>query len=161
MWQDLIDTLDKLGEVYDKLAALGERKRNALVVINMKGLSDILDEEQLLTAKIQKLEKRRVELLKNLSESNKAVNEQMKATDFYRLAPAPAISNRLLQLHERLSKNVDRAVTIRDNNQILAQCALDAVQGKLNKIGGAKVEPTYSGKGGGIVTHQKNFDFKA
>ena len=42
MWQDLIETLDKLGEVYDNLTALGERKRNALVVIDMKGLSNIL-----------------------------------------------------------------------------------------------------------------------
>ena len=160
MWQDLIDTLDKLGEVYDNLAALGEHKRNALVGIDMRGLSAILDEEQLLTAKIQRLEKRRVELLRSLSESNKNVNEQTKATDFYKSAPAPA-DKTLLQLHERLSKSVDRAVALRDNNRILAQCALDAVQGQLNKIGGATVEPTYSGKGAGVVTHQKNFDFKA
>lgn len=161
MWQDLIDTLDKLGAVYDKLATLGEKKRNALVGINMKGLSDILDEEQLLAAKIQKLEKRRVELLRDLSKSNKSVTSQTKATDFYKSAPTPEVQSKLLQLHEQLSKNVDRATTIRDNNKILAQCALDAVQGQLNKIGGATVEPTYSGKGAGIVTHQKNFDFKA
>ena len=161
MWQDLIETLDKLGETYDKLATLGEKKRNALVVINMKGLANILDEEQLLAAKIQKLEKRRVELLKGLSEANTGVDAQTKATDFYKLAPSREMASKLLQAHERLSKNVDRAVAIRDNNKILAQCALDAVQNKLNKIGGATVEPTYSGKGAGIVTHQKNFDFKA
>ena len=53
MWQDLIETLDKLGEVYDKLAALGEKKRNALVVINMKGLSDILDSNILLLQQVK------------------------------------------------------------------------------------------------------------
>ena len=161
MWQELIDTLDKLGEVYDGLAKLGERKRNALVGIDMRGLSNILDEEQLLTSKIQKLEKRRVELLKGLSESNKAVTAQTKATDFYKLAPSQEVASKLLQSHERLSKNVERAVAIRNNNKVLAQCALDAVQGQLNKIGNATVEPTYSGKGAGIVSHQKNFDFKA
>ena len=161
MWQDLIDTLDKLGEVYDKLAALGERKRNALVGIDMRGLSNILDAEQLLTAQIQRLEKKRVELLRDLSASNTAVTAQTKAEDFYKLAPTPEVSKTLISLHERLSNNVARAVSIRDNNRILAQCALDAVQGKLNRIGGATVEPTYSGKGAGIVTHQKNFDFKA
>lgn len=161
MWQELIDTLDKLGEVYDGLAKLGERKRNALVGIDMRGLSNILDEEQLLTARIQKLEKRRVELLKGLSESNKAVTAQTKAIDFYKLAPSQEVASKLLQSHERLSKNVERAVAIRDNNKVLAQCALDAVQGQLNKIGNATVEPTYSGKGAGIVSHQKNFDFKA
>lgn len=161
MWQDLIDILDKLGAIYEKVAMLGERKRNALVGIDMQGLSAILDEEQLIIAKIQKLEKHRVELLRDLSKSNKAVKENIKATEFYRLAPTPELQNKLLQVHERLSKNVDRAITIRDNNKILAQCALDAVQGQLNKLGGATVEPTYSGKGAGIVTHKKNFDFKA
>ena len=161
MWQNLIETLDKLGEVYDKLANLGERKRSALVGIDMKGLSAILDEEQLLAAKIQKLEKKRVEALRDLSKSDKTLTETTKSKDFYRKAPSPATEKKLIQLHERLSKNVDRVVMIRNNNQVLARCALDAVQGQLNKLSGAAVEPTYSGKGTDVVTHQKKFDFKA
>lgn len=161
MWQNLIETLDKLGEVYDGLAKLGEKKRNALVGVDMQGLSNILDAEQLLTAKIHKLEQKRIEILTNLSASNTAVTEATKAKDFYRTAPSPEVEKELLRLHERLSKNVDRAVQIRDNNKILAQCALDAVQGQLNRLSGAAVEPTYSGKGAGVVTHQKKFDFKA
>lgn len=161
MWQNLIDTLDKLGEVYDGLANLGERKRSALVGVDMAGLSKTLDEEQLLTAKIQKLEQRRVELLKDLSKSNTTVTEATRAKDFYRSAPTRALQERLIQLHERLSANVDRAVKIRDNNRVLAQCALDAVQGQLNKLSGAQVEPTYSGRGSDVVSHQKKFDFKA
>ena len=161
MWQNLIETLDKLGEVYDKLATLGERKRSALVGIDIDGLSKILDEEQLLTAKIQKLEQKRVKLLRDLSTSDKSITEATRAKDFYRKAPSLAAEKKLIELHERLSKNVDRALTIRNNNQVLAQCALDAVQGQLNRLSGAAVEPTYSGKGSDIVTHQKNFDFKA
>ena len=161
MWQNLIDTLDKLGEVYDKLAMLGEKKRSALVGIDMNALAKVLDEEQLLAAKIQKLEHKRGELLKNLSKADITVNEATKAKDFYRSAPSLAIEKRLIQLHERLSRNVDRTLTLRDNNQILAQCALDAVQVQLNKIGGATVQPTYGNKGGNVVTNRKNFDFKA
>ena len=161
MWQNLIETLDKLGEAYDKLAVLGEKKRSALVGIDMQGLSNLLDEEQLVAAKIQKLEQKRIELLRNLSQSDKTLTESTKAKEFYRKAPSIAAEKKLIQLHERLSKNVERALTIRNNNQVLAQCALDAVQGQLNKLSGAAVEPTYSGKGAGIVTHQKKFDFKA
>ena len=161
MWQNLIETLDKLGEAYDDLATLGEKKRNALVGIDMKGLSNLLDAEQLLTAKIQKLEQKRIEIFKELSKSDKTLNETTSTKDFYRKAPSFAVEKKLLQLHTRLAKNVDRALTIRNNNQVLAQCALDAVQGQLNRLSGAAVEPTYSGKGAGVVTHQKNFDFKA
>ena len=161
MWQNLIETLDKLGEAYDKLTVLGEKKRSALVGIDMQGLSNLLDEEQLVATKIQKLEQKRIELLRNLSQSDKTLTESTKAKEFYRKAPSLAAEKKLIQLHERLSKNVERALTIRNNNQVLAQCALDAVQGQLNKLSGAAVEPTYSGKGAGIVTHQKKFDFKA
>lgn len=161
MWQDLIETLDKLGDVYDNLVALGEKKRNALVGIDMKGLSEILDAEQLLAAKIQKLEQRRIEILKGLSKSNKSVTVDTRAKDFYRTAPSRDVEDKLVQLHNRLSKSVDNAVKIRDNNRVLAQCALDAVQGQLNKLSGAAIEPTYSDKGAGVVSHQKKFDIKA
>ncbi|MBQ4495854.1 MAG: flagellar export chaperone FlgN, partial [Selenomonadaceae bacterium] len=109
MWQNLIETLDKLSEVYDSWATLGEKKRTALVAIDMKELSNLLDAEQLLAAKIQKLEQRRVEILKNLSKSDKTLNETTSAKDFYRKAPTLAAQKKLLQLHERLSKNVDKA----------------------------------------------------
>lgn len=161
MWQNLIETLDKLGEAYDNLATLGEKKRSALVGIDMKGLSDVLDAEQLAMAKIQKLEQKRVEILKGLSWSDKTITEATRAKDFYRNAPSPAVEEKLNQAHERLSKSVDRALKIRDNNRVLAQCALDAVQGKLNKLSGAAIDPTYSGNGAAGVTHQKKFDFKA
>ena len=67
----------------------------------------------------------------------------------------------MIALHKSLSKSVDRAIKIRDNNQILAQGALDAVKYHLNRLSNAAVEPTYGSKGGEIVTRQKNFDFKA
>ena len=154
MWQNLIETLDKLGGVYDELAKLGEQKRAALVNVDMKRLSALLDQEKHFAIKIQELEQNRVVLLKNLSPSN------INAVELYKTAPPPA-QEKLFELHERLVENVQRALKFRDDNQVLAQCALDAAQMQLNKIGGATVEPTYSGKGSDIVTHQKNFDFMA
>lgn len=161
MWQNLIDILDKLGEVYDSLVTLGERKRAALVGIDIKSLSTVLDEEQLLISKIQKLEQQRVALLRDLSKENKNLTEATRAKDFYRSAPSRVIEQKLCAAHNKLSKNVERAMQLKENNQILAQCALDAVQGQLNRLSGATVEPTYSGRGGDIVSHEKKFDFKA
>lgn len=156
MWQALTDTLDKLGATYDDLAVLAEKKYAALVNVDMKNLSALLDEEKAIITKIHKLEQKRLELFKDLSKSAEA----MSAEDFYKSAPAP-VSEKLFGLHERLVKNVQRALKLRDDNQVLAQCALDSAQMQLNKLGGATIEPTYSGKGSDIVTHQKNFDFMA
>lgn len=154
MWQNLIETLDKLGGVYDELAKLGEQKRAALVNVDMKKLSALLDQEKHFAIKIQELEQNRVVLLKNLSPSD------INAPELYKTAPQPAQA-KLFELHERLAENVQCTLKLRDDNQVLAQCALDAAQMQLNKLGGATVEPTYSGKGSDIVTHQKNFDFMA
>ncbi len=156
MWQALIDTLDKFGATYDDLATLGEKKYSALVNVDMKSFSALLEEEKAIIAKINKLEQNRLELFKDLSKSTEATS----AEDFYKSAPAP-IAEELFKLHKRLVENVQRALKLRDDNQVLAQCALDSAQIKLNKLGGATVEPTYSGKGTGVVTHQKNFDFMA
>ena len=127
----------------------------------MKKLSDLLEEEKILINKVHKLEQNRIELFMNLSKSNANLNESPSAKNFYRSAPSRVVEEKLFALHKRLVKNVQRALKLRDDNQVLAQVALDAAQTTLNKIGGATVEPTYSGKGAGIVTHQKNFDFMA
>ena len=160
MWQDLIDILGKICAVYDDLGKLGERKRDALVSIDMKGLSKILDEEQLAAAKIQRLEKKRGSILLELSKSLK-VDVNTKAEEFYRKAPNSALKVKLMNLHWTLTQSVGRAVKLRDNNQILAQSALNAVRFHLNRLGGATINPTYGAKGTEGVTHEKKFDFKA
>ena len=161
MWTKLVDVLGKICVVYDNLAKIGEKKRDALVTVDMESLAKVFDEEQLAAAKIQRLEKERGNILKELAKNNPAVNDATKAEDFYKNAPSLAMEKRLISLHKSLSKSVDRAVKIRDNNQILAQGALDAVNYHLNRLSNAAVETTYGNKGGEIVTRQKNFDFKA
>lgn len=161
MWTKLVDVLGKICVVYDNLAKIGERKRDALVTVDMESLSKVLDEEQLAAAKIQRLEKERGNIMKELAKNNPAVNDSTKAEDFYKNAPSLAMEKRLISLHKSLSKSVDKAVKIRDNNQILAQGALDAVKYHLNRMSNAAVETTYGRGGGEVVTRQKNFDFKA
>lgn len=160
MWQQLIEVLDKICKVYDDLANLGEKKRDALVVVDMDALSKILDQEQIILAKIQKLEKQRIEILLELAKNNSVANSEIKAEDFYKTAPTPFLTKKLLEIHNQLTENVERSLKIRETNQILAQTALDNVTFKLNRLGGAFIEPTYSTKGN-IVTHQKKFDYNA
>ena len=161
MWQNLLDVLGKINIAYDNAIELGGRKHKALVTIDMDSLAKILDEEQLLTGKIQKLERQRGELLTTLSKSEPSIKPESKMEDLFKLAPTRAVEDRLKLLHKSLTKKVEQTVLLRDNNQILAQSALNAVKYHLNKIGGAMVEPTYGNNGNDIVTHKKNFDFKA
>lgn len=160
MWQKLIEVLKNLSTVYDELAKLGEKKRDILVAVDMDGLAKILDHEQLIAAKIQNLEKQRGSILLELSKNNPAINSNVKAEDFYQTAPTPFVRKQLLAVHKQLTENVERTLKIRDNNQILAQSALNAVNFQLNRLSGAFIEPIYGTKGP-IVTHQKKFDYEA
>ena len=160
MWQQLIEVLNKLCNVYDGLAKLGEKKRDALVAVDADALSKILDQEQIIAAKIQKLEQQRGAILMELSKNNPNVSSDTKAEDFYKTAPTQYVTKKLLEIHKQLTENVERTLKIRDNNQILAQTALDAVTFKLNRLSGAFIEPTYGTKGS-IVTHQKKLDYQA
>lgn len=160
MWEELIDVLGKLSSAYDGLTKIGERKRDALIAIDMKGLAKILDEEQLAAAKIEKLERQRGAVLRKLTE-NIPPDELTKAADLYKRAPTKDIENRLTELHKALVKNVDNALKLRNHTQILAQGALDAVKYHLNRLSGAAVQPTYGSRGGDIVTHRKKLDYQA
>lgn len=161
IWQQLLDVLGKINIAYDNAVELEERKHKALVEINMEDLAKILDGEQLLTGKIQKLERQRGEALTNLLKTETSLKPDSKMEDLFTLAPNRAVEDRLKLLHKNLTDKVNKTIQIRDNNQILAQSALNAVKYHLNRIGGATVEPAYGSKGGDIVTHQKKFDFKA
>lgn len=161
VWQGLIDVFGKISLAYDSAVTLGTKKRDALVTIDMDGLSKLLDEENLLTAKIQKLERQRGTLLTELSKQEPSIGTSTKMEELFKLAPSRAIEDRLKLLHKGLSKKVSEAIKIKDNNELLAKGALQAVRYQLNRIGGATVETTYQNKGANIVTHRKNFDFKA
>ena len=99
--------------------------------------------------------------MQELAKHSGLVGENTKALDFYKAAPSRAVEDRLIRLHKTLSKNVDRALTLRENNNILARGALDAVSKKLNQLAGTSQDPGY-GKGGDVgFSNKKAFDFKA
>ena len=161
LWQDLTEVFIKLNGAYESAIAIGKRKHAALVMIDMKDLSRIIDEEQLLISKIQRLEKQRGKILSQMAQSEPSITSETKMEEFITLAPTRALEEQLRTLHRQLSANVAETIRLRDNNQILAQGALDAVNFHLNRLGGATVDQTYSNKGGTGVTYRKNFNFKA
>lgn len=161
MWLELKDVFQGLASAYEKAAELGRRKHSALVGIDMKSLEKVLNEEQLIIAKIQRLENARGDILKEMAKSDPSITSETKMADFIELAPDRQLKAKLKILHKELSRQVEETVRLRDDNQILAQGALDAVKYHLNRLSSATIEPSYSNKGGNVVTHKKNFDFKA
>lgn len=160
MWKELLQALNDLMKTYEALVKLGEKKRSALVAIDMHTLERLIAEEKTMTERIGALEVARQKALAELADRDRAITKDTKMDAV--LARAPKEYQRALSaLHAGLSKKAAEAKELGDNNTILMQEALKVVQIHLNRIGGTRVEPTYGAKGGEKVTHARNFQYDA
>ena len=160
MWQDFANTLNDLNKAYKALIELGKKKRNALVMVDMKTVEALLPEEEKITANIAQLEKNRQSILLKMAASSVKLGPESRMEDILSLAPAGKMQEILQKLYAMLQNTVKEAQELSEGNALLIRAAMNAAAFHLNRIGGAAVEPAY-GKGGEVVTHRKNFDYKA
>lgn len=160
MWQELAGVLGDINAAYEKLFALGKKKHDFLVTINLKGLEPLLNEESELAEKVQELENRRRSVLIRLAGAKEKIRADMTMAELLAFAPTP-IQHTLATLHRQLSARVEKVMKQNEINSLLVRGALSAVTTRLNKLGGAQVEPTYGRNGGDMISHQKKFDFNA
>ena len=161
MWQELIDVLEEIQQGYQSMLELSRKKRAVLVVVDMKGLEAVLKEEADILGCIRQAEQRRQGILKQLAAAQPRIQADTKMTDVFALAPSVAIAESLRGIHQSLSQLIAAVQEAGMNNQVLINGALNAVNYRLNQLGGSAVDPVYGGKGQEVVSHSKNFDFKA
>ena len=161
MWQELIDVLEEIQQGYQSRLELSRKKRAVLVAVDMKGLEQVVDLEEKVLSRIHKAEQHRQDVLRKLAAAEPEIQPDTKMAEVFGRAPSFAMADRLRKLHESLSKLIAEVQEAGDNNQVLINGALNAVNYRLNQLGGSAVEPVYGGKGQEMVSHSKNFDFKA
>ena len=160
MWQELAATLNELNKIYQQLIETGRRKRDILVAIDMKALEGLLEEEKQLTQKISLLEQKRQKSLIHLAVENRSIKQDTQMAEVLELAPK-GLQPVLRQLSQALTTSTTEVRELRDNNNILIRAAMNAASYHLNRIGGARVESGYGHSGSEVVSHRKNFEFKA
>lgn len=161
MWQDLLDVFAQLNQAYKKILQLAAKKHQFLVTIQMEGLETLLKQEQKLVAHVQALEKQRQALLGRMAAMDKRIQSHTQMGELCALAPRREIREALERAHAELDRCVSEVKAKNEINEILIMGALDAVNANLNRLGGARVEPAYGSGGQNIVTHRKNFEFRA
>ena len=162
MWQELINILSAIQGKYKEMLALSDKKRAVLVTLNVTELDKILKSEQRLTADIHSLEAKRQSVLRRLAEVDDSIKPDTKMSELCRRSPSPAVATKLKTLHVALDKIIGEVKDAGDNNRIIIEGALRAVNQNLRRIGGgATIDPSYGRRGQETVTHNKAFDFKA
>ena len=160
MWQELARILAELITGYQKLKQLNEEKRGVLVLVKMPELEQLVRQEEEVVSAIHRTEKKRQELLGRMAKSGIRVSPDMQMDSVWSQCPERQQRETLYKLHRMLGRLVDEVQEAVANNGILVASALDAVNFRLNQLGGSMVEPAYGSRGQEQVSHIKNFDLE-
>ena len=160
MWQELAQILATLITQYQKLKQLNEEKRGILVLVKMQELEKLVRQEEEVVSAIHRTEKKRQELLERMAKSGIRVSHDMQMDSVWSQCPERQQRETLYKLHKMLGKLVAEVQEASANNEILISSALDAINFRLNQLGGSTVEPAYGSRGQEQVSHIKNFDLE-
>lgn len=161
MWQELARILALLISNYQKLQELNKEKHGVLVLVKMQELEKLIAREEDIIKEINQAEKQRRQLLQKMADSGVKVRPDMEMHQVWEQCPNAQQKELLYKLHKMLAQLVKDVQEANANNEILITSALEAINAKLNQLGGSMVEPTYGNRGQEQVIHRKNFNLEA
>ena len=136
LMENLIEVLDLESAEYEDLLGLSTRKTSVIVAGNTEELAKITDEEQNVVSKINRLEKKRQEVL-----INKDVNTLMLADLVEMLDARPQEQQKLARVHDRLRSAVHEVKRVNMQNKVLIENALEMVEFDMNMLQSLKAAP--------------------
>lgn len=160
MWQELARLLAALITQYQKLQKLNEEKRGILVLVKLQELEKLVRQEEDVIKVINQTEKQRQELMARMAAGGVKVAPDMRMDAVWSQCPERQQRETLHKLHKMLGKLVAEVQEASANNEILIASALEAINYRLNQLGGSTVEPAYGSRGQEQVSYVKNFDLE-
>lgn len=140
--ENLIDVLDSENAAYEKVAALAESKTSAIVAGDIENLGKIMEEEQEIVGKIQRMEKQRDKFLADIANVVNRDVETLKLIDLIQMLESmPDQQQKLKDVQKRLRGTIDKLREANGKNQLLLAERLDMVDFNLNMIRAMKSAP--------------------
>ncbi len=139
---ELIDVLDKEEKEYQDLILLSREKTPVIVKGDLDKLQKITEAEQYVVGKVTKLEKKRVEVTKDIAIVLGKNEDSIKVKEIADLLESqPEVQGKLLEVYERLKATMDEIVTVNDINKSLVKESLEFIEFNLNLVKGVYQEP--------------------
>lgn len=140
--EEFIDTLDKEDSEYTILLEIAKRKTPVIVKGDIKELSKITEEEQLVVDRISVLEKKRVEVLNDMATVLNKDVQALKVPELLKiLAKQPKEQEKLNQVYIRLKATAEEMKRVNDQNKKLIELSLEMVDFDINLIQAMKKGP--------------------
>lgn len=142
LMENLIEVLGQESEEYEGLLALSQRKMRIIASANLEDLQKITDDEQEVVGRLNRLEKRRIEVTADIANVLNKDVETMKLTNLIEmLSPRPAEQAQLAAIHDRLSSVVREVQRTNEQNKELLEEALELVSFEMNMLQAYKAAP--------------------
>lgn len=142
LMENLISVLEEEGKAYEELLELSMKKTPVIIGGDLENLQKITDDEQIIVAKINRLDAKREEVTKDIANVlNKDVTK-LKLVDIINLLSQRPVEQKLLAAaHDKLKEVVGQMTRINEQNRDLIQRSLEMVEFDLNLIQSMKSAP--------------------
>ena len=139
---ELIDVLDKEEKEYQDLILLSREKTPVIVKGDLDKLQKITEAEQFVVGKVNKLEKKRAEVVKDIAIVLGRDEDTLKVKEIADLLQSqPKEQGRLLEVYERLKATIKEITTVNEINRGLIKESLEFIEFNLNLVKGVYEEP--------------------
>lgn len=142
LMENLIEVLSQESEEYKGLLALSQKKMRIIAGANLEDLQKITDDEQEVVSRLNRLEKRRIEVAADIANVLNKDVETMKLTNLIEMLSArPAEQAALAAVHDRLKSVVREVQRTNEQNRELLEEALELVNFEMNMLQAYKAAP--------------------
>lgn len=140
--EDLLETLSKEKDGYERLYNLSLEKRNAIVDRDVSVLENVSDREQDISTDLRNLEKRRLRLIKDMAVVLGHDNEELTVTRIIELlSKQPKEQKQLTEARDLLVDSAGRMQFMNEQNRMLLEQAMDMLEFDLNLFKGMRQAP--------------------
>ncbi|MBR3518310.1 MAG: flagellar protein FlgN [Lachnospiraceae bacterium] len=141
LMENIVEVLEKENAEYQTLIKLSEEKTPIIIKGDLENLNRITEAEQVIVARIQKLEKERMSTMKDISEVTN-FKADIKLGDLITMMDKhPEEQKKLKDLHDRLKETMNRMKRVNEQNRDLLQNSLEMVQFEMNLLQSLKTAP--------------------
>ncbi|MCR5209258.1 MAG: flagellar protein FlgN [Lachnospiraceae bacterium] len=139
---NIVTILNKENEEYTVLVGLSREKTPIIIKGDLEALNAVTEKEQIVVARIQKLERDRISTMKDIADVTNRKQEELKLADLIEMMNnRPAEQKKLREVHDRLKTTMKNMVTVNDQNRVLLKNSLDMVQFEMNLLQSMRQAP--------------------
>ena len=143
LMEDFMDVLEKENGEYERLTELSREKRQIIIDGNIPALEEITNREQEITSILKNLEKKREEVVNDMSIVLSKKPEELTVTNMIAfLNKQPKEQQQLRELKEKLHDTLGKMADINTQNETLLKHALEMAAFDLTLFKSMRQAPT-------------------